>query len=97
MRQLEQELGLIEVVKQYQEKGGYFVLSFHAYYPAHIFRTQEGELSGRTIDITNYEKPLQDLLFKVLNLNDKLVKKLISEKSEGTHHYIDVQLTLVYD
>lgn len=71
------------------------MLTLDCYYPRHIFYTESGEISGRTFDITNTEKPIQDLLFKVMGLNDKVVKKVVSEKHSGTHHYIDIGLELV--
>lgn len=74
--------------------GGYFNISIHCFYPPFIFYTQSGEISAKTIDVTNFEKPLQDLIFKQMGLNDKLVKKMVSEKSAGTHHYIRIKLEL---
>ncbi len=88
---------LSAMADDWRKSGGYFELHLHAFYPHRIFYTAEGELSGRTIDITNFEKPLQDLIFgqACMGLNDKLVKKLVSEKSPGTHNYIEVMVRLV--
>lgn len=84
-----------DIAAAYKNKPtAYFVLNLHAYYPPQSFFTQSGEVSGRTVDSSNWEKPMQDMLFKALGLNDKLVKRLVSEKSPGSHHYIEVTIKL---
>lgn len=45
-----------------QTKHG-FAVKLTCYYPAHIYKTQAGFISAKTIDTTNWEKPLVDLIF----------------------------------
>lgn len=86
---------LSAIADDWRKSGGYFELHITAVYPEYLFYTQSGEISGKTIDVTNFEKPLQDLIFKQMGLNDKLVKKMVSEKSAGTHNYLEVTIRLI--
>lgn len=92
--QLNELKELSAMADDWRLNGGYFELELIATYPPHIFYTQTGEVSGKTIDVSNFEKPLQDLIFKQMGLNDKLVTKLTSSKKAGTHHFLDVRLIL---
>jgi Endodeoxyribonuclease RusA len=85
---------LSAMADDWRKHGGHFHLHINCIYPAHVFYTQTGEISGKTFDCSNVEKPIQDLIFKNMGLNDKLVKKLVSEKSVGAYHYIEVRLEL---
>lgn len=85
---------LSAIAEDWKAHGGYFVLHLTVYYPHHVFYTAHGEISSKTFDCSNVEKPLQDLIFKQMGLNDKLVKKLISEKSSGAYGRIEVKLEL---
>lgn len=64
-----------------------------AYYPLKTFYTKAGSISAKTMDCSNWEKPLQDLIFspryfdqeppagcKNLNCDDKFVVSLLSKK-----------------
>jgi Holliday junction resolvase RusA-like endonuclease len=67
-----------------------------AYYPFSTFYNKSGGVSTKTIDITNYEKLLVDVLFnEILNVNDKFIIKMLSEKKEAECHRIDVTLRLL--
>lgn len=94
MSQLVEVARLYEIAEQWRKNGGFFILELDAYYPENVFYTGSGEISGRTVDVTNYEKQIQDLIFKVMGLNDKLVKRVVSEKHVGTHAYISVSIKL---
>lgn len=85
---------LASIADVWRKNGGHFVLQCTAMYYKSMFYTESGEISGRTHDITNWEKPLQDMIFKQMGLNDKLVKKLISEKGPGDYPCIKVRLEL---
>lgn len=93
--QLNEVKELSAIADDWRLYGGYFELDINCIYPAHVFYTQSGEISGRTFDCSNVEKPLQDLIFKQLGINDKLVKRLVSEKSVGTHYCIDITIRLI--
>lgn len=77
------------------------------YYPKEVFFNKSGTISSRKHDLTNIEKPLQDLLFdkkyydlpspagaKNLNLNDKVVLDFISRQRIADKHYIDITIKL---
>lgn len=95
--QLVKQHRLTMMADVWRKNGGYFVMHCTAMYLKNVFYTQSGQISGRTIDITNWEKPLQDMIFKFMDLNDKLVKKLISEKSVGEYPCMKIRLELHSD
>ncbi len=95
LAQLNEIKELSAIADEWRLSGGYFILQIAIFYPHHIFYTQSGEISGKTFDCSNVEKPLQDLIFKQMGLNDKLVKRLVSEKSAGVQHYMEISLRLV--
>ena len=64
-----------------------------AFYPDKKLITKQGRISSKSVDLTNWEKPLQDLIFDTkyydrylpegvanLNMDDKYVVKLLSQK-----------------
>lgn len=74
-----------------------------SYAPIDYYYTKSGEMSGRMVDITNFEKPLIDLLMLPkfygtnfpkqsinLNIDDRYLRKLTSEKLPSDAWYIDV-------
>jgi len=78
------------------------------YYPYGKFFTQTGEISARTLDETNWEKPLVDLIMlpkyydrpcpygvENLNIDDKIVTDVTSKKRPimNEEHSIVVKLT----
>lgn len=82
-----------EMADDWRKSGGCFRLEFTAIYPAHIFYNKAGQISSKTIDITNYEKPLQDLIFSdIMDINDKAVVQCISRKLPGPLYAIEVSL-----
>ncbi len=95
LEQLNEVKELSAIADEWRLSGGYFILQIAIFYPSYLFYTQTGEISGKTFDCSNVEKPLQDLIFKQMGLNDKLVKRLVSEKSASTHHCIEITLRLV--
>ncbi len=95
--QLNEVKELSAMAEDWKQHGGYFELTIHVFYPAYVFYTASGEISGRTFDCSNVEKPLQDLLFKQMGLNDKLVKRLVSEKFAGVDYHIQFTLQLFFE
>ena len=78
--------------------------------PKDILYTKSGELSSRSIDITNAEKSLVDAIFlpkfyganvpyqcENLNLDDRYLRRLFSEKqvAVGQDYSVDVTLKLI--
>jgi Holliday junction resolvase RusA-like endonuclease len=85
-----------------------FKVRITVYYPADIYKTKEGRISGRTMDLSNFEKPLMDLLFdkkfferphpygvQNINTNDSYVTELHSYKKAGTEHRIKIDITII--
>jgi hypothetical protein len=77
-------------------------------YPSDIFKTKEGRISGRTMDLSNFEKPLVDLIFdkkfyerphpygvKNLNTNDVYITQMHVYKRAGQKHSITISLTII--
>lgn len=85
-----------------------FKIRIVAYYPESVFRTKDGRISARTVDLTNFEKPLIDLIFdkkffdrphpygvQNINTNDAYITEVHSYKKAGPSHKIVVTIILV--
>lgn len=79
-----------------------FHVQFTAHYPQ--FLTKAGQISNKTEDLSNIEKPLLDLLFlpknhgnpvSNVNADDRFVTRLVSEKQHGSRSGIEVRIRLV--
>lgn len=82
-----------EMAEDFKKVGGCFRLQLCAIYPPHIFYNKGGAISSKTIDITNFEKPLCDLIIgRVMGINDKTVVECISRKLPGPLYAIEVEL-----
>lgn len=73
-------------------------------YPHNILYTKKKQLSSKAFDISNVEKPLIDVIClskystevtKNLEIDDKYVKKMTSEKTSGDTHNITVKIQLI--
>lgn len=70
--------------------------TYTAYYPESLYFNAKGEVSATgTHDLTNWEKPVQDLVFKFMGLNDCFVRPLTSDKLPANDYEIRVTLELV--
>lgn len=91
---LEEHKGLRELAEDF--KGGdeiHVKLTFT--YPKHVFHNQAGHVSSKTFDLSNVEKPLLDLIINnYMNLDDRHVTKLTSEKRIGSNYTIEVTLEI---
>ena len=78
-----------------------------AHYPKAEMYTRKGAVSAKTIDTTNWEKPLVDLIFlpkhfekstpygcQNLNIDDKYITSMHSSKQQGENHQIDIELEI---
>lgn len=83
-------------------------VSLTVYYPREDFYNRNGEVSAKTMDVTNFEKPLVDLFcdkryFETpypygcqnLNINDKYITQLLSRKVSGTEQRFEISFELV--
>lgn len=75
---------------------------FH--YPHDVLYTKKKQLSSRAFDLSNVEKPLIDVLFlakyctdkiKNLEIDDKYVTKMTSQKLAADTHRIEIKIQLV--
>lgn len=78
-------------------------VSIKFYFPKSILLTKENKLSSRAFDLTNMEKPLIDVVFlekfctekcKNLQIDDKYITKVVSEKLLGDQHRIELEIEL---
>ena len=102
----EENLKAFEELRNYfdPEKHAYEV-NLRFFYPDDKLFTKKGSLSSRAHDISNIEKPLIDLLFlpvyykkpspygcKNLNIDDKFIKSMSSQKMSADESRIDVTI-----
>jgi hypothetical protein len=85
-----------------------YAVTISVYYPEADFYTKKGLISAHTHDVSNYEKPLIDLLFlpkyfelpapygcKNLNMDDKYITRMFSTKRPGTEHKLIVKIKII--
>ena len=100
-----------EILNSLKQLREFFKLEKHEYelylkavYPKEIYYNKNGTISSKTIDTTNWEKNLQDILcdpkyfedkLDNLNINDKYFTKLISEKRSGDTYKIEITIRIV--
>ena len=78
-----------------------------SYYPKEKLFTKKGSLSSRAHDISNIEKPIIDLMFlkeyhgdnppysfKNLNIDDKFITRMVSEKLENEESKIEMSIEI---
>lgn len=92
---LENNLELKRLGVKWLNDGGQFHVEYHFTYPGNKYYTSKKDISSKIYDLTNTEKPLQDLIFDVMGVNDKYVTKLISTKGPGADYEIRILLTLL--
>lgn len=79
-----------------------------AYYPKDILFTKQGQLSARAHDVTNWEKPIIDLIMvdkyhdkpfpkgcPNMNTDDKYLVKITSEKKAGEDYLIEAAFQVI--
>jgi hypothetical protein len=99
-----------QIREEFDETKHSFAVEMTAFYPKSVFVNKEGTLSSRTVDLSNWEKIIQDLLFDkqyyskphpygVCNIscNDKHVVDLYSKKRPHDFDYylIEVKVSVV--
>lgn len=89
------EKSLLELAEDYKKQGGYFTVTITAYYPPHIYYNLQEEISSKTVDITNFEKPTIDVVFgQVMQVNDKAIVRCTSQKLPGPFYALEIALKL---
>lgn len=87
-----------------------YAIKLTAYYPEPVFYKKAGGISAKTMDLSNWEKPLIDCLFLPkhhkneppygspnLNIDDRFITSLSSRKtlSQDDEHHIQVEIRLI--
>jgi Holliday junction resolvase RusA-like endonuclease len=76
-------------------KGADFTVYMTFVYPKNIFRNKLGDISSKTMDLSNVEKPVLDMIFREsLGIDDKHVTQLVSRKIPGNEFAIVIRLKL---
>lgn len=73
-------------------QGPTFAIEMNFEYPRDMFYNKGGVISSKTFDLSNVEKPIQDLIFKAMDKNDKLIVSLNSLKYPGCTHAIHIRI-----
>ncbi|GAC1502995.1 MAG: hypothetical protein NVS1B10_07950 [Candidatus Saccharimonadales bacterium] len=96
LARLEEFKALHDLALEHASKGGVFHVSLVAEFPHSVFYNKAGEVSSKTIDITNHEKPFIDLLFgHFMNVNDKFIVSMVSRKAAGATYGIRCEVELL--
>lgn len=92
---LEEHKQLYDIADAFKERGGTLEVHIVCSYPHHIFYNQSKQVSAKTLDCSNVEKPLLDLVINnFMGLDDRFVTKLVSEKVAGVGHSIEITVSL---
>lgn len=107
LSQPDNEEKLANLREFFDKKKHAYTIEMTAYYPEKYYFTKAGDLSSRTFDISNWEKPLIDLIFlpkyfkqlpptgcKNLNVDDRYLKKMVSEKLPSDTYKIHIKLQI---
>lgn len=86
---------LQDVADMYKAHGGAFLIWIEVVYPPHIFYNKSKQISAKTIDVSNFEKPILDVIFRdTLAVDDRNVVKCVSTKRAGATWSVDIKLEL---
>lgn len=92
---LEDHKTLHDMADEFRERGGVLEIHITCFYPHHIFYNKSGSVSAKTYDVSNTEKPLLDLIINTfMQLDDRFVTKMVSEKKVGPNYAIEISLAL---
>lgn len=96
IEECEQYKELMDIAQDHKLNGGIFDIEIEAVYPHYEFYNKQGSVSSKTIDVTNFEKPLIDIIFgQIMDVNDKYIVNMVSCKIPGSHHHIKVSISLL--
>ena len=92
---LEEHKPLLDLAAEHIKLGGEFTVYLNFVYPKHVFYNKIGQVSAKTFDLSNVEKPILDLLFKeTMGVDDRFVTQIVSSKRAGASFAIDIKLKL---
>jgi Holliday junction resolvase RusA-like endonuclease len=93
---LDEHKPLLDIAAEHIKLGGEFVVYLTFSYPKHIFYNKIGQVSAKTYDLSNVEKPILDLIFKeTMGVDDRFVTQIVSAKRPGASFAIDVKIRLI--
>lgn len=94
MREMPECEELMKLKDAFNPKRSFYVQIIN-YYPGYLFFNAKGEISAKTIDMSNSAKPLIDLLFgDILDINDRYITRLDEHKRAGESQLIEITLIL---
>lgn len=84
---------LLDMGDDFRSQGGEFCLWLTVAYPPHIFYNKSNQISAKTYDLTNVEKPICDAIFReTMRVDDRFLVKCISEKIPAAMNSITIKL-----
>lgn len=87
--------GLPIIAEQWRTDGGGFRLWIEVVYPYYMFYNKAKQISAKTMDVTNFEKPLVDLIFqKTMEVDDRFLIECHSSKTPSSISCIKIRLEL---
>lgn len=92
---VKEHLRAIPCLAEFKSEYDYTPISIYIsiHYPKQIFYNKEGLISSKTMDISNTEKILIDLIFKeTLDINDKYITYMESSKHAGDSYMISFRI-----
>ena len=103
----ENQISLADIRAVFDPNKHVFCVNLSATYPPDVFFTKAGQVSARTIDTTNWEKPLIDCIFLKkyhvepvprgapnLNTDDRYITEMRSSKRIGNEHSLQVEISV---
>lgn len=93
-RELEDVKDLQDIADYWNENGGTFHVEYRVTYPFRVYYNAARTISSKSLDVSNVEKHLQDLIFNHMGINDKYVTSMYSSKRPGVAYEIAVKLKL---
>ena len=92
---LEEHKSLLDVAAEHIKRGGEFTVYLTFSYPKHIFYNKLDQVSAKTFDLTNVEKPIIDLIFlQTMGCDDRYITQVVSRKQVGASYGIDIKIRL---
>lgn len=84
---------LYDMGNDFKSEGGEFEIEIEVVYPFHIYYNKSNQISAKTFDVTNVEKPLVDAIFReTMGVDDRFLVKCTSSKRDGAMHEINIKL-----
>lgn len=88
-------LPLADMAEKWRKSYGVFKVDVVTVHPTSVLYTDRGQVSSRSFDVDNVLKPILDMVFRGMGVNDKHVTMLTSSKIPGTDYEVRVTLKLV--